>query len=273
MPGKRLRRDEATVDGDEATRSAPGQDGRAGQPNLRDVVDRLSRGYKSIGEMVYEVIRESIVSGAFAPGEYLRQEALATAIGVSRIPVRSALIQLDSEGLVVFHPRRGAVVRSLTDDQLRETYELRELLEPYALRKSMKTMTPERLATLRSLATRLDAEHSGPGFIDLRVEFYRELYDARHHPQLVELIEGLRSSVGRYLLAWRVSEIRPGHGTHAELIEFVATKNRSQAEKWLRAHLEEVRRGIERILADGQQAPTPPGDSTTARRRRGPTAS
>ncbi|GMA96815.1 hypothetical protein GCM10025881_36390 [Pseudolysinimonas kribbensis] len=83
-----------------------------GTVHLEEVAARLTNGYKTIGEMVYEVIRESIVSGAFAPGERLRQEAIATAIGVSRIPVRSALMQLESEGLVDFHPRRGAVVRS-----------------------------------------------------------------------------------------------------------------------------------------------------------------
>lgn len=248
MPGKRVRDDDPEL----PVRRDDEEQRRAGQAHLQDVIDRLSSGYRSIGEMVYEVIREGIVSGAFAPGEYLRQEALATAIGVSRIPVRSALIQLDTEGLVSFHPRRGAVVRSLTEDQIREAYELRELLEPYALRKSMKTMTPQRLERLRAQADKLDAEHGGSSFIDLRVEFYRELYDAEHNPQLVELIEGLRSSVGRYLLAWHVSDTRLGHGRHSELVDFVAARSRVKAEKWLHEHLQEVRRGIERILAEGQ---------------------
>ncbi|MGH3494971.1 MAG: GntR family transcriptional regulator, partial [Sciscionella sp.] len=198
--------------------------------------------------MVYDVLRETILSGAFSPGEWLRQEALATAIGVSRLPVRAALLKLDAEGLVEFHPRRGAVVRTLTHDEITEIYELRDLLETHALRKSMARMTPARTATLRSLAERLDSEAEGDSFVDLRVQFYRELYDAPNAPRLVELIEGLRSSVGRYLLGWRVSEAGNGHGHHGELIRHVASGDVDSAEQWLRKHLKEVSAGVDGIL-------------------------
>ncbi|HKC29747.1 MAG TPA: GntR family transcriptional regulator, partial [Jatrophihabitans sp.] len=61
-----------------------------GDRQFAALVDQLSGGYKTIGQMVYSVLREAILSGAFAPGEWLRQESLAEAIGVSRIPVRTA---------------------------------------------------------------------------------------------------------------------------------------------------------------------------------------
>src|SRR5690348_7488229 len=101
------------------------------------VVDHLASGYKTVGQMVYAVVREAITTGAFAPGEWLRQESLAEAIGVSRIPVRTALFQLEKEGLVTFHPHRGARVRTLTPAQIDEIYRLRLLLESHALRLSM----------------------------------------------------------------------------------------------------------------------------------------
>src|SRR4051794_175601 len=82
------------------------------------VVDQVAGGYRTIGEMVYAVLKEAIMNGAFAPGEWLGQESLATAIGVSRIPVRTALLQLEAEGLVTFHPHRGARVRNLTAEQI-----------------------------------------------------------------------------------------------------------------------------------------------------------
>jgi DNA-binding GntR family transcriptional regulator len=218
-----------------------------GGAGLETLVARLTGGYKTIGEMVYEVIRESIISGVFVPGERLRQEAIATAIGVSRIPVRSALIQLESEGFVNFHPRRGAVVRSLSIEQLREIYELRELLEPYALRKSMKTMSEDRVLRLREFAAKLDKEHEGAEFLELRVGFYRELYDSANNPQLVKMIEDLRSAIGRYLLGWRVANGR-GH-THSELVEAVASGDARTATKVLLAHLDQVREGLEEMVA------------------------
>jgi DNA-binding GntR family transcriptional regulator len=228
-----------------------------GRSSLEAVIARLASGYRSIGDMVYEVLREAILSGAFAPGERLRQEALATAIGVSRLPVRAALTKLDAEGLVEFSPHRGAVVQTLSHDEIVEIYELRDLLESYALRKSMERMTAQRVQRLRELAAQLDAEAEGDPFLELRVRFYRELYDAENAPRLIELIEGLRSSVGRYLLGWRVSD-HDGHGHHSVLVEHVAAGDVAKADQWLRKHLKEVSAGVEHIL-HGEVDPNEPG--------------
>jgi DNA-binding GntR family transcriptional regulator len=206
------------------------------------VIDQLASGYRTIGQMVYAVLHEAIVTGAFAPGEWLRQESLAEAIGVSRIPVRSALLQLESEGLVTFHPHRGARVRSLSPAQIDEVYGLRLLLESHALRLSMARMTPDRVERIRNLAEQLDSEPEGPEFINTRVQFYREVYDAVHNPLLVEMIEQLRAHVGRYLLGFRFDGQH--RHRHTELAERIANGDLIPAEHWVRAHLEEVRSGI-----------------------------
>lgn len=215
-----------------------------------EVVEQLAGGYKTIGQMVYAVLREAIISGAFAPGEWLRQESLAAAIGVSRIPVRTALLQLESEGLVTFHPHRGARVRSLSPSQIDEIYRLRTLLESYALRLSMNRMTPERLERLRKLAQKLDQQPEGGEFLDVRVKFYRELYDADANPLLVEMIEELRGHVGRYLLSFRFDHQH--HSRHIDLVNRIASGDLAAAESWLYAHLEGVRAGIQ-ALAQGDE--------------------
>jgi DNA-binding GntR family transcriptional regulator len=241
--------------------AAPAAD-PAGTNSLEAVVARLASGYRSIGDMVYEVLRESILSGAFTPGERLRQEALATAIGVSRLPVRAALVRLDAEGLVEFHPRRGAVVQTLSHEEITEIYELRDLLETYALRKSMARMTADRVALLRELADRLDDEAEGDPFVDMRVRFYRVLYDADGSPKLAELIEGLRSSVGRYLLGYRVSGSGGRRGHHGRLVDYVAKGDVDGAQRWLRKHLREVSAGVDQLLF-GDVQPEAPAKSRT----------
>jgi len=213
-----------------------------------EVVDQLAGGYKTIGQMVYAVLREAILSGAFAPGEWLRQESLAAAIGVSRIPVRTALLQLESEGLVNFHPHRGARVRTLSAAQINEIYRLRTLLESYALRLSMTKMTPARLHSLRELARQLDEQPEGGQFLDVRVKFYRELYDSENNPLLVEMIEELRSHVGRYLLSFRFDGQH--RNRHLELVNHVESGDLTGAEAWLYSHLESVRAGIQELATD-----------------------
>lgn len=229
-----------------------------------EVVTQLASGYKTIGEMVYSVLREAIVTGAFAPGEWLRQESLAEAIGVSRIPVRTALLQLESEGLVVFHPHRGARVRSLSEVQINEIYRLRMLLEPYALRLSMARLRPERIERLRGLAEKLDSEPEGSDLAQLRGQFYREVYDAENNPLAVEMIDDLRGHVGRYLLSFRV---KVTHRAHTELVEHMAAGDLAAAENWLGSHLEEVRRGIHALASrdsDAEQGAATDDDAATA---------
>jgi DNA-binding GntR family transcriptional regulator len=227
-----------------------------------EVVDQLAGGYKTIGQMVYAVLREAILSGAFAPGEWLRQESLAAAIGVSRIPVRTALLQLESEGLVNFHPHRGARVRTLSPAQINEIYRLRTLLESYALRLSMTKMTPTRLQSLRNLAVRLDEQPEGGQFLDVRVQFYRELYDAENNPLLVEMIEELRSHVGRYLLSFRFDGQH--HNRHVDLVNHVASGDLTGAEAWLYSHLEAVRAGIQELATDEEGAEAEGADADPA---------
>ncbi len=205
-------------------------------------VEQFSTGHKTVGQMVYAVLRQAILAGAFAPGEWLRQESLAEAIGVSRIPVRTALLQLESEGLLDFHPHRGARLRTLSIAQIEEIYRLRVLLETVALRRSMSVMTAKRVASLRRLADQLDENPEPSEFMDLRVRFYRELYDAASNPLLVQMIEELRSHVARYLLALTPSQLHIGE--HAELITYVDADDVERAERWITAYLERAREYI-----------------------------
>lgn len=231
-------------------RNTDNTDGDDKSARFAELVDRLAGGYKTISRLVYEVLKEAIISGAFAPGEWLRQEWLAGAIGVSRIPVRTALIQLESEGLVELHPHRGARVRTLSSVQINEIFRLRALLESYALRRSMTQVTPERVDELEMLAHELDAQPEGSQFLDARIRFYRALYDAHHNPLLVQMIEELRSHLGRYLLGIRLDHPHEHH-QHAELVTYVAHGDLAGAESWLNAHLEAVHKGLEALALDG----------------------
>jgi DNA-binding GntR family transcriptional regulator len=204
---------------------------------LAELAARPRSGVRTVGQLVHTVLREAIFTGVFVPGEHLRQDDLAEQIGVSRIPVRSALMQLESEGLVHFHPHRGAVVRTLTPAQVREVYELRELLEVHALRKSIGALTPARAKELVALGKSLDKAHEGGDFVEERVSFYSALYDAEHNPMLVQMIEQLRSSVGPYLLGLRVGAPAV---SHASLARAAAAGDADKAASILLAHLEQV---------------------------------
>lgn len=219
---------------------------RSSRASLEQLAREFSSGYRSVGAMVYEVLKDAILSGALAPGEKLRQETLAEAIGVSRLPVRSALIQLEAEGLVIFHERRGAMVSTLSEPQVHEIYELRTVLEGFALREAIRTMTPKRLATLRRLATVADAEGEGDEFVEARSRFYDELYGSETRPMLAQIVSDLRLKVGGYLLGRRMESVH-GH-SHGALVDVIEGGDADAAVAVLAHHLQAVCDGVVLLL-------------------------
>src|SRR5207247_11200915 len=97
-----------------------------------------------------ELIREAIIEGRLAPGQRLKEEELARELGISRTPVREALLMLQAEGLVDAAPNRGAVVRSHDADDLEDLYQLRALLEGYAARRAAAHISETAVADLRA---------------------------------------------------------------------------------------------------------------------------
>ena len=210
---------------------------------LQQLMKATGARYTTAGDLAHSVLREAILRGVLEPGEQLRQDTLAEALGMSRIPVRSALFQLESDGLVEVRPNRGAVVKIHTPKELYEIYEARIVLETYAVRKAVEMITSERLKRLERLAVRLDRVEPGDAFVDAGLAFYRELYSPVNGV-IADLSERLRSDVGRYWLRPRVTH---GHEqTHLKLVQMVADGDSDGAAAWIERHLREV---AERVVA------------------------
>jgi DNA-binding GntR family transcriptional regulator len=103
-------------------------------------------------EQAAQALREEILSGAIASGARLGEAELAGRLRVSRTPIREALTRLAAEGLVELQPNRGARVATWSTAELREIFELRLRLEPYAVRQAVPRLGPEQLDELQELA-------------------------------------------------------------------------------------------------------------------------
>ena len=98
---------------------------------------------------VLELIRDRIVEGIYSGGQQIRQEAIAEEFGVSRIPIREALVQLEAEGFVQIHTHKGAVVAQLTVEDAIDIFEARLVLEPSILRQAVAKATAEDTARVQ----------------------------------------------------------------------------------------------------------------------------
>jgi len=197
-------------------------------------------------ERVASVIRTAIASGIFELGEHLSQDRLARLFDVSRMPIRSVLRQLESEGLVELHAHRGATVRSLSLEEISDLYEMRILIETFALRKTVAAIDETQVAELDELAANLGAVAATEGWLEARQKFYRTLYAIGNTPRVVSTIMQFRSEVTRYTT--ELTDVR-SH-THEDLLDRVRLQDPDLAAAWLESHLREVAQALRKQVAD-----------------------
>jgi DNA-binding GntR family transcriptional regulator len=148
-----------------------------------------------------ESLRWLIISGALLPGQRVNQEDLAENVGLSVAPIREALRVLEQEGQVTYLPRRGYFVTELRIEDLEEIYELRQVLEERAARRSLPTLDDDALARIRQAAKdcRLAAEDGNVAAeLSANRGFHLSILEAPDQPHILRLIRLLWDSTEAY---------------------------------------------------------------------------
>lgn len=221
-------------------------DGEQSGVTLEQLIVASGEMFRTAEERATAIVRNAILSGVFEPGRRLPQDKLAGLLDVSRMPIRSALRQLESEGLVEFHAHRGATVKVLTPEEIVDLYEMRILVETFALRKTVRAIDDEALADLRRMAQELEAALDHESWIVARHAFYEFLYSIGNTPRVVRTIMQFRAEVSRYT----VTLGDPRSQTHLELLDRISLGDADLAAAWLEAHLRQVARERRRQVSE-----------------------
>jgi DNA-binding GntR family transcriptional regulator len=128
--------------------------------------------HPSLKDAAVDHIRAEIVSGRLAPGTKIDQDQLAGDLGISRLPVREALIELAARGYVRTFPRRGAFVVELTVDDIQDHFEVLAMLFALAARRAAALIGDDELAALRALHRTIEGLTSPPEIAERNIEFY-----------------------------------------------------------------------------------------------------
>lgn len=161
---------------------------------------RLER--KTVGELVIEALRERILSGEYAEGEPLRQDALAADLGVSRIPVREALYRLEAEGLVTFNAHSGAVVSTLSLAEIEELFELRAMIESDLLKRAIPNLEEADLDRADEVLDAYEAAFDRGDIAEwgaLNWEFHSILLSPAERPFTFGIVQTLQNQSDRYI--------------------------------------------------------------------------
>jgi DNA-binding GntR family transcriptional regulator len=146
---------------------------------------------KSASVAATELIRKAIVDGRLEPGRRLKEEELARELGISRTPVREALLVLQTEGLIDSAPNRGASVRTYDPEEIEEMYGLRALLEGHAAHRAALRITAAEIGRLHASNRRFARLRIADDLTELIAEnlaFHQTVLDAAGSPRLSELV-------------------------------------------------------------------------------------
>lgn len=150
-------------------------------------------------QLAFEVLRRGILSGNLIPGTRLAQNDIASQLSLSTTPVREALRRLASEGLVRIDAHRGAIVRGVDKDELREIYEIRLQLEPLAARKAAVNISEEELAEAERLWQKMNDSTDMGEWAETNRDFHAIFAQATASPNLIRILGGLRDSAANYV--------------------------------------------------------------------------
>jgi len=208
----------------------------------------------SVREKAYEFLKSSVLSGHFNPGERLTEEHLAKKLGVSRTPVREALHKLESEGLIKALETRGFIVSRDSKDEVEELFELRAILEGYALRIISERISKEDLERLNGFIER--AENA------LKRERIEEVFkwNTKFHDTLHGIVvekkrlHRLLVNIRKYVLRYRRDTLQyPDGGKrtvdgHRKILLALRLKDPDLCERMMREHIQEAKVYAEQFL-------------------------
>ncbi len=156
---------------------------------------------RTLGEQIYQALEAAILDDELPPGTELPEIELAEQYGTSRGPVREALRQLNSDGLVVLRPRRGAIVRMLSRKEFLDAYQVREVFEVLGVCLAVPRLTPEQLADLDGLMEKMKTavfRDDVKMFFDANSDFHRFFIDHSGNTPLQQLHLQLSRPMVRY---------------------------------------------------------------------------
>ena len=160
--------------------------------------------YLPLRDVVFNTLRDAILTGKLVPGERLMENQLAEKLGVSRTPVREALRMLELENLVELVPRKGAQVLDMSEKDIVNILEVSSALEGLATSVACKKMTKEDLQQLKNMEVDFEkavAENDVEHFVDIDEDFHDLIFAATENDKLINIFRNLRIQLYRYRMA------------------------------------------------------------------------
>lgn len=218
--------------------------------------DKLEiRNYKPLGEVVFEYLRNAILSGELKPGERLMEVTIAEQLGVSRTPVREAIRKLEKESFVIMIPRKGAYVADLTKNDILEVLEIRKELEGFAAALSAERMTDiekEQLGRIVEDFNECLVSMDKKRMIECDNEFHSFIFNASKNQRLINIIFDLHDQFQRFRLIYfnEFTNYQEIQVSHSKIFEAILNRDPKAARAEAESHVESIRELVNRWITE-----------------------
>jgi DNA-binding GntR family transcriptional regulator len=196
---------------------------------------------ETAARQVAEILRRRILSGELPEGQYIRQEAIAQELGVSRLPVREALVLLETQGLVSNVKYKGALVAKLSPSEIKEIYALHGLLETFLLDASVPHLTEVHFARAEEIIERSQHAKGLEEWADLNWQFHKTLYEAAGMQLALKTLEQVLARSERYFRLQRNMSAQlksTNDEQHRHIISLLRAGQSAVAVKAMKDHIE-----------------------------------
>jgi len=210
---------------------------------------------KSLGQHVFENIKQAIIKGEIPSGQRLVESRLAETLGISRTPIREAIQKLEREGYLGKRPRGGFVVQGLDSLDIEETFGIRSVLEGYAARLAAIKHEESDLEPLET-QIRIFQQHLEQDELeilpDINTEFHDMLYALSKSPRLIKMINDLRDQIFRFRqMILRDAELASmSNADHRQMLEHIKRRDAEGVEKVVREHLMRGQSAVIRFIEE-----------------------
>jgi DNA-binding GntR family transcriptional regulator len=214
---------------------------------------------KSLKEKAYDILKELILTGRLEQGKLHNEKRLAEVLGVSRTPVREALLELSREGMVSFVPSKGVNVVKITPKQVQEVFELRRIIEGYIIKSVAKQLIPADLKKIEKILSKQDRSASKDedlAFIEMDKEFHLFMASKMGNQQIETILQNLRDQI--HLMGTRAikdqSRSQQVLKEHQRIFSALKKKDAKRAYVELMRHLNNTEKTLIDILTREEEA-------------------
>ncbi|QJA07497.1 GntR family transcriptional regulator [Romboutsia sp. CE17] len=197
---------------------------------------------RPIREVVYESLKNVLISGTIPVGERIIEKEYASRLNISRTPVRDALKQLEAENLVEYIPRVGVVTKSITKDNVFEIYKIREALEILILETAITNITDEEIVLINKNILESQRMHEEDN-VDEIVKLFEEFNWLIYKSSKMQILPSLIANLNSYLQRFRTISIQDktrrieAINEHALILECIVNKDRDLGIETIKKHL------------------------------------